>query len=228
MSSSLSPLTRHPARPLPRTELAEGLSFSHGRVHELCGPARRTLAVRLMAQSRGPVLWFLPTWTKERMAAQGMAPWLNPARIVFVATERDEDMFWGLEEALRSGAAPVVVAEVETQPGLTPIRRLHLAAEASGGKGAVPLILLLSPEDGGAQGVESRWHMGPAHERTGAERWVLTRLRARLEPPASFTLQGHDQRLSLKAGAPKGCVQQPGPVFSEVDQAQHMATAASA
>ena len=200
---SLLPLTRSPARAAPETELAKGLSFSHGRVHELCGPARRTLAVRLMAQHRGPVLWFLPVWSKERVTAQGLAPWLNPARIVFVETEREDDMFWGLEEALRSGAAPVIVAEVETPPALTPIRRLHLAAEAGTGKGTAPLILLLSPEDGGAQGVEPRWHMGPAHNAPRKERWALSRLRARLAPPANFTLNAAHDQMAMTEGPPQ-------------------------
>ena len=191
-------LSRPHGRPLPQTELATDLSFVHGRVHELCGPARRSLAVRLAGRLTGPVLWFLPAWQGEKPAAQGLAPWLNPARIVFVAVQREEDMYWGMEEALRSAAVPMVIAETRTPPGLTPIRRLHLAAEA----GARPaLIVMLTPEDGGAQGVETRWHMAPAHTGADQSSWALTRLRARLAPPRTFTLSQDGNGLCLSNAA---------------------------
>lgn len=195
---SLQLLSRRPGSALPQTSIADDLNFVHGRVHELCGPARRSLAVRLAGQLKGPVLWFLPAWQPEKPAAQGLAPWLNPARIVFVAIAREEDMYWGMEEALRSGTVPMVIAETKAPPGLTPIRRLHLAAEATR---TPPLVVMLTPEDGGAQGVETRWHMAPAHTGAKASSWALTRLRARLAPPKTFTLSEVDRVLHLKTAA---------------------------
>jgi protein ImuA len=103
-----------------------------------------------------------------------------------------------MEETLRAGVAPLVLAELTAPPGLTPIRRLHLAAEAgaaaAGRDGqAAPLGLVLLPGQGGAPGVESRWHMAPAPSRSllwsDEAGWTLTRLRARLLPPARWQLR---------------------------------------
>lgn len=178
--------------------LAGDLSLRRGRVHELCGPSRVMLAARIMGKARGPVLWIRPGWVPERLNAAGLHPLADPARLILAQADRDEGLLWAAEEGLRSGAAPLVIAELLTPPALTPIRRLHLAAEAGAEAarrdGAVaPLGLILLPGAGGAQGTESRWHMAPAPSRTllwsDESSFTLTRLRARLLPPASWTLR---------------------------------------
>ena len=181
---SIHLLTRRPSRDAPETALTEAISFAHGRVHEICGPSRRMLAVLIAARLAGPVLWVRQAWNRDRVAADGLSPFLNPARIVFVDVKRAEDALWCAEEALRAAAAPMLIAELDTPPGLTPLRRLHLAGEAAP-RPALPL--LLSPGEGGAQGVESRWHVAPSH-RENTTRWTLTRLRARMAPPANWQI----------------------------------------
>jgi len=178
-------LTRQRPRRTPDAVLCRQVSFVHGRVHELCGPARRTLAMMIAGQLEGPILWIRPAWGQERICADGASVWINPGRIVFLDARSPEDILWCTEEALRSGEAPVVITEIPEPPALTPIRRLHLAAQAAG---QPALALLMTPEDGGAQGVETRWHMAPAHE-VGQRAWRLTRLRARMAPPASWSLR---------------------------------------
>ena len=182
-------LSRKHSRSLPETLLSEGVSFVHGRVHELCGPSRRSCAVMLAAQREGPVLWLRPAWHREVVNADGIAPYMNPARITFAEMKNADDIQWCCEEALRSGAAPVIIAEFPSPPALTPIRRLHLAAEESK---TPALPLLLSAGDGGAQGIETRWHMAPTHKPEQTV-WSLSRLKARLAPPANWSLvkSGH-------------------------------------
>lgn len=193
------PIHHHGAsQPSDLCPLFGDLSLRRGRVHEFCGPSRIMLAARIMARTEGPVVWIRPGWVTERLNAAGLQPLADPGRLILVQAGRDEGLLWAAEEALRSGAAPLVVAELLAPPALTPTRRLHLAAE-SGAEAArrdgapAPLGLILLPGQGGAQGIESRWHLAPAPSRSllwsEEESFVLTRLRARLEPPASWSLR---------------------------------------
>lgn len=164
------------------------LSLRKARTHEFCGPARRTLAMLLAQRTQGPVFWIQPRWMPDRMNPAGMASFLDPSRFLFVTIDRAEDLLWSMEEVLRSGAAPLAVADLPGTPGLTAIRRLHLAAETGAEEGAhTPLGLILTPDRGGAQGVESRWHITPTHG-LSSDRWQLSRLRARQAPEQSWTV----------------------------------------
>ncbi len=186
-------------RPWPAQALPGGLGLglARGRVHEVCGPARTTLAALILGESQGPVVWISPGWLPERLYPAGLAEMADPGRIVFARPRRPEDVLWAMEEALRSGAAGLVLADLPAPPALTPVRRLHLAAE-TGAEAArhagrlPPLGLLLTPEQGGAQGVESHWHIAatPSGSTLIARRsaWILRRLRARLAPEAAFHL----------------------------------------
>lgn len=182
-----------------------------GRVHEICGPARRTLALIQAGAAggagRGPVIWIAPAWVGERLHAPGLARLTDPGRLVFVACPRAEDLLWCAEEALRqmaaAGSGATVVVELDAPPGLTPVRRLHLAAggnaAGTGGRGRGPLGLLLTPGDGGAPGVESRWHIAPAHV-PGHSVWTLERRRARGAGPAAWRLVAEAGTFRLETG----------------------------
>lgn len=177
--------------------LAGGLSLQRGRVHEFCGPARITLAALLMAKTQGVVIWVHPGWTSEWLNPSGLCSLADPARLIFLRATREDDILWAGEEALRSGAAPLVVMDLDTPPALTPVRRLHLAAEAGAAAarndtGLPPLGVMLLAEQGGAQGAESRWHAAPAPGSgllaDPQRAWTLTRIRARMEMPAQWRL----------------------------------------
>lgn len=185
----------------PEVALPGGIApgLLRARAHELCGPARLSLAVLILGQCQGTVLWVLPSWLAGKPYACGLSGHLQPERVLLAQARRGEDLQWCAEEALRSGAAPVVVVEMPNLPDLTAVRRLHLAAQvgaeaaANSGAGAAPLCLILTAGDGGAQGVESRWHMraialasAPAGE--GESAWRLERRRARTAPIAAWAL----------------------------------------
>ena len=177
-----------------------GLTLARGRVHEFCGPARHTLAM-MAAGANGPfgppILWITHAWHGAQFHPEGMARFVSPARLILVRARRTEDMLWAMEEALRAGVVPLVVADFPTPPAsLTHVRRLHLAAE-SVGAGRAPLGLILTPAQGGAPGVESRWHLAPRHS-PGQTGWRLQRCRARMAPQQSWDLRAHPQATGQK------------------------------
>ena len=181
-------LTRRTHQARPELRFLGDLTLDLARVHEICGGARRTLTLQIAAATRGPVFWISPMWRGDRLFAEGVVQFIDPARLVFVTPKRVEDLLWSMEECLRSGAMPLVVADLPEPPGLTPVRRLHLAAETGAAEGQCPpLGLLLTPGAGGAQGVESRWHMAARHQ-PGTEAWQLDRTRARTAAQHSWTL----------------------------------------
>ncbi len=184
-------LDRHPIRQPRQATLAPGIALNLGRAHELCGPSRRTLALMFAAKTDGPVLWIRQSWRGSHLHADGIAPLFNPGRLLMVDAARDDDLLWVMEEALRTGAAPLIVADIARPLPLTPVRRLHLAAETGAEKATEPpLALLLVPGEGGSQGVETRWRMVPAPgwAADGPASWVLSRLRSRLDPLRDWRL----------------------------------------
>ena len=184
-------LSRRPARPVPSVSLlpdAPRLQLAKGRLHEACGPARHMLALWLAAQTDGPILWITPDWSRDQLNPCGLQPMLDPARFLLVSPRRPEDVLWAMEETLRAGAVAYAVADLPGLPGLTAVRRLHLAAETGGAEGDhLPLGLILTPGQGGAPGVETRWHLAPDHHSTPGQ-WQLTRQRARTAPQQAWRI----------------------------------------
>ena len=185
----------------PDIVLAEGMGFRPGRVHEACGRSRRVLAAMLAGATGGPVIWAQPAWERDRLYPPGLAAFCDPGRIVIARVRTPAEALWVLEESLRSGAVGLAVAELADPPALTPVRRLHLAAE-TGAEAAhhagrvAPLGLLLGAGDGRAQGVESRWHMAATPSPSGLLEeagiaWRLERRRDRRAPVAAWSLLRH-------------------------------------
>jgi protein ImuA len=181
-SVSYSVSHRQLQRTQPALNILQDVALQKTRVHECCGQARVFFAMLVAAKVEGPVFWIAPKWQRDHLNPDGMRPYVKPQNFTFINPDRPEDTLWAMEEALRCGAVPLVVADLPTPPSLTAVRRLHLAAENNTGQNAsAPLGLLLTHGDGGAPGVESRWHMVPAHSPT-AQCWHLTRTRARTAP----------------------------------------------
>ena len=197
--SVASLVSRKPVHDSPALTLLPEVVLPLARLHEICGSARARMALWLAARVKGPVLWIQPEWTVERLNPCGMSQIIDPGRLIFVSAKRADDVLWSMEESLRSGAVALAIADLPGPPGLTQVRRMQLAAEtgAREGAGHVPLGVLLTPGEGGAAGVETRWQLLPEHAgRPG--HWQLSRKRARMSPPAAWQIvqkEGHRPRI---------------------------------
>lgn len=197
----LARLERPTAAPPPPLCPAPPLAFARGRVHELTGPARRTLAALLAgaAQAEGPVLWLRPAWRSERLCPQGLLGLADPGALITLDCPRAGDVLWSMEEALRAGCVALVIAEFTAPPDLRQLRRLHLAAaeglarNRTGSENTIaPLGLLLAEDTAESRvaGVESRWalHPRPGPDPWRGGPWRLERRHARALPPAEWPL----------------------------------------
>ena len=172
----------------PLLELWPNINLALGRVHEACGPNRHSLAMMIAQKTKGHIFWVAPEWNIDCLHADGVISFINPGRLTFLNPKRTEDILWTLEEVLRSGVVPLIIADLPGLPALTPVRRLNLAAETGTREGKhSPLGLLLTPGNGGASGIESRWYLS-AHHQGMKNIWQLKRMRSRREPPKSWSL----------------------------------------
>jgi len=128
-----------------------------GRVHEATGSGRRAFACSLAVVLGGAVLWVQDTKQGDMIYPPGAVRFFDPARLVMVRPTGRLPVLQVMEEALRSGSAPLVVGELDQAPDLTASRRLQLAAGTGGGRG-----LCLVPEGRlCSNAAETRWRCAP-------------------------------------------------------------------
>ena len=142
-------------------------ALATARVHEAVGPGRLAFALALAGQLQGPVLWIRDVRQRGRLYPPGIAAFLDPARLILVHPTGPVAVLQTAEEALRDGAASLVVAELRAAPDLTASRRLQLAAGTGGGRG-----LCLIPEGQLCNNAaETRWMCMPMPGPGNAQHW---------------------------------------------------------
>jgi protein ImuA len=150
---------------LPTAPLPDLGFLAPARVHEAMGAGRLTFALALAGRLEGAVLWVQDARGRDGLYAPGMAAFMDPARLVLARPTGALAVLQAAEEALRSGAAPLVVAELAEAPDLTASRRLQLAAGTGGGRG-----LCLVPEGKlRTNAAETRWRCEPMPGLPGSE-----------------------------------------------------------
>ncbi|MCB1385960.1 MAG: hypothetical protein KDJ80_08475 [Nitratireductor sp.] len=129
-------------------------------VHEVCGPAAPAFAAIACAQhTRGQFLWVRESWQGEALNPAGLAPFVDPARILLAHAGRQAESLAVAEEALRHGALAMVVIEITRPLDLREGRRLQLAAGAGDTVG-----LCIIPEGMGSNAARTRWRAAPVFD----------------------------------------------------------------
>ena len=140
-----------------------------GRMHEVTGPGRLAFAAALAGRLTGPVLWVRESRSRDTLCPQGLAAFFDPGRLVLAQATGARAMLQVAEEALRSGAAALVVAELAEATDLTASRRLQLAAGAGGGRG----LCLVPAARTRPNAAETRWHCLPMPGGDTRQLWEL-------------------------------------------------------
>lgn len=140
------------SEPLPDLTL-----LSEARVHEVTGAGRRSFALAVAARLQGAVLWIHDTQEPDLLYPCGLATFVDPARLLVARPTGKLPLLQTVEEALRAGAVPLVVAELREAPDLTESRRLQLAAGTGGGRG----ICLIPEGKLRTNAAETRWRCEP-------------------------------------------------------------------
>src|SRR5690242_9169836 len=176
-------------------EIEAGPSPS-GRVAPHDGAALGFTAFLLGRLGPGTLLWCRQASGADApLYAPALAAWFDPARLLMVTARRDEDLFWAMEEGLRTPGIAAVVGETRAADP-TVGRRLSLAAEKNG----VP-ALLLRPQPAPSQSVcTTRWRVVSAPS-SGADltlRWQVELRRNRFGTPSaaeapSWLLEWNDE-----------------------------------
>ena len=180
-------------------------------VHGLGGDATAfaaTIAARLAARRRRPVLWIAPPGRGGHLPdlyAPGLATFGLSAAALIVVTARGATALWAMEEALRAPAAGAVVAEIEAL-NLTASRRLQLAAEAGGGgglllRGGTATAATAPPL--ATTACVTRWRVAslPSTPSDVVARWQLTLERCRGGRPGAWSVEWSDATGDLTVAA---------------------------
>ncbi|WP_313607086.1 ImuA family protein [Rhizobium sp.] len=116
---------------LPGGGLANGAlhEFAGGGSGTVDGAAAALFAAGVAARTKGQIVWCLtrPDLFFPALAQAG----LHPNRVIFVESDREEDIAANMEEALSYGGLGAVVGEMVRLP-MVVSRRLQLVAERSG------------------------------------------------------------------------------------------------
>lgn len=192
-------------------EIEAGPSPS-GRVAPHGGAALGFTAFLLGRLGPGTLLWCRQPAASAALYAPALAAWFDPARLLMVTARRTEDLFWAMEEGLRTPGIAAVISETQaTDP--TAGRRLSLAAEKNG----VSALLLRAQPAPSHSVCATRWRVASAPSTLlGLPRWQVELRRNRFGRPSaeetpSWLLEWSDEthRLAVVPQAQHGSAAPP-------------------
>jgi len=122
---------------------------------------------------------------------------IEPSRMIFIDLQKEKEMLWAAEEALKCPGLSVVIAEV-AEISFTASRRFQLAVEQSGVTG---FIHRSNPRNLNPNACVSRWNITPLPTETydglpglGYPRWNIELLKIRNGKPGQWEVEWSDHR----------------------------------
>ena len=124
---------------------------------------------------------------------------LDPDRIIFIQLQKEKDLLWAMEEALKCNGLSAVVCELQ-ELSFTSSRRFQLAVEQSAVTG---FILRINPRKLVPTACVSRWRISSvASEETevpgvGYPKWNVELLKIRNGKPGSWQVEWNAGKFRL-------------------------------
>jgi len=199
---------------LPGGGLAYGAlhEFAGGGAGTVDGAAAALFAAGIAARTKGPVVWCLtrPDLFFPALAQVG----LHPDRVIFVESDKEEDVLANMEEGLSFGGLGAVVGELVRLP-MVASRKLQLAAERTG---TIALAVRRwrrqteANDFGQPTASTTRWRVSvmPSEELpvpgVGRAQWWLELMRVKAGECAEFLVRACDDKgcLDLPTGSADG------------------------
>jgi protein ImuA len=188
-----------------------GGGLGYGCLHEFAGGGSGTVdgaaaalfAAGIAARTKGPIVWCLtrPDLFFPALAQVG----LHPDRVIFVESDKEEDVLANMEEGLAFGGIGAVVGEIVRLP-MTASRRLQLAAERTGTMALAVRRWRRQTEAndfGQPTASTTRWRVSvmPSEELpapgVGRARWLLELMRVKAGECAEFLVGACDEQGSI-------------------------------
>ncbi|MDW5312964.1 ImuA family protein [Rhizobium sp. PL01] len=187
---------------LPGGGLAYGAlhEFAGGGAGTVDGAAAALFVAGVAARTKGKIVWCLtrPDLFFPSLAQVG----LNANRVIFVESDKEEDLLANMEEALSYGGLGAVVGEIVRLP-MVASRRLQLAAEKSGTLAMIVRRWRRQTEAndfGQPTASTTRWRVSvmPSEELpvpgVGRGQWLLELMRSRAGECAEFLVGACDDK----------------------------------
>ncbi|QIO43080.1 damage-inducible mutagenesis protein [Rhizobium leguminosarum bv. trifolii] len=189
-------------------DVLPGGGLAYGALHEFAGGGSGTVdgaaaalfAAGVAARTKGKVVWCLtrPDLFMPALAQAG----LDPDRVIFAESDREEDVLASMEEALGYGGLGAVVGEIVRLP-MVSSRRLQLAAEKTGTMGIAVRRWRRQTEAndfGQPTASTTRWRVSVMASEAlpvpgvGRARWLLELMRVKAGECAEFCVGACDDQ----------------------------------
>jgi len=182
-------------------------SFPLGCVHEFLSEKSEneaatggfiTALLTSMMSSHGAVLWISPSRMVFPPALKSFG--VEPDRFIFVDLQKENDVIWAMDEALKCAALTAVVGEVK-DISFTMSRRLQLAVEQSQVTG---FVIRKNKRKPGPTACVSRWKISSMPSETiedlpgiGFPKWRVELMRIRNGRPGTWDVSWKKNRFEF-------------------------------